>query len=243
MTVDWTALNVAGFVFLAMKEWYYIITQSMLELGLRGTELAVFAILNGFSQGGNGCYYGTRRTLAERCGVTSLMTVDKALHTLIEKGMIERLNITISGEEKIGYAVCPKFVQDIQKIVTPIQNLDIPYTKNIQGEYTKNVYNKNKDIENKDNNFNFQDALIAAGVRKDVVEAWLQVRKAKRAVNTELALKSILREIEKTGRTANECIEIAVEQSWRGFKSDWIDKAANVTAKQMTHDAFLKSTL
>lgn len=219
-----------------MKDWYYIVTQSMLELGLRGTELNLYALLYGYSQRGDGCYYGTRAALAERCGVQSKRTIDAAIDSLINRGLIRRFKLGKDGQILTAYAVCAETAPGVQKMHRGGAN-------SARGEGANSAPMNNKDIENKDNNFNFQDALIAAGVRKDVVEAWLQVRKAKRAVNTELALKSILREIEKTGRTANECIEIAVEQSWRGFKSDWIDKAANVTAKQMTYDAFLKSTL
>ena len=43
-----------------MKDWYYVITESMLDLGLRGTELNLFAIVFGYSQRGDGCCYATR---------------------------------------------------------------------------------------------------------------------------------------------------------------------------------------
>lgn len=209
------------------------------KLGLGGYELLAYAVVHQFSQSKAGCYTGGVPYLAAwlKC---STNTARKYLHILEDKGLIQAKDGENDGVPYRYYEVIdnqiPKFFGG-----TP---------KNFEGDPKKTCVPtpKNFGVENnidntKDNNFNFQDALIAAGVRKDVVEAWLQVRKAKRAVNTELALKSILREIEKTGRTANECIEIAVEQSWRGFKSDWIDKAANATAKQMTHDAFLKSTL
>ena len=208
-------------------------------LGLGGYELMTYALVHQFSQSKAGLYKGGVPYLAAWLQ-TSEMTARKYLHLLEDKGLIRSKRGTDSGVPYCYYEVVEN---DTLKNFggTP---------KNFEGDPQKTCVPtpKNFGVENnidntKDNNFNFQDALIAAGVRKDVVEAWLQVRKAKRAVNTELALKSILREIEKTGRTANECIEIAVEQSWRGFKSDWIDKAANATAKQMTHDAFLKSTL
>lgn len=208
-------------------------------LGLGGYELMTYALVHQFSQSKAGLYKGGVPYLAAWLQ-TSEMTARKYLHLLEDKGLIRSKRGTDSGVPYCYYEVVEN---DTLKNFggTP---------KNFEGDPKKTCVPtpKNFGVENnidntKENNFNFQDALIAAGVRKDVVEAWLQVRKAKRAVNTELALKSILREIEKTGRTANECIEIAVEQSWRGFKSDWIDKASNATAKQMTHDAFLKSTL
>ena len=129
-----------------MKEWFYTITESMLDLGIRDTELNLFAILNGYSQKGDGLYYGTRRGLAERCGVSSLQTIDNALRNLIDKGLVERFTSIIKGEERICYAV-PKDVKiDTQKLYTEdsqgTQKLDTPYPKIEQGGYPKNRHNK-----------------------------------------------------------------------------------------------------
>jgi hypothetical protein len=38
-----------------MKEYFYTITEGMIELGLRGTALNLFAIIYGYSQRGDGC--------------------------------------------------------------------------------------------------------------------------------------------------------------------------------------------
>jgi hypothetical protein len=62
------------------------------------------------------------------------------------------------------------------------------------------------------------------GVTEQVAEDWLKVRKEAKASNTETAFKGILREIEKTGLSADECIRVAAENSWRGFKAEWLFK-------------------
>ena len=95
----------------------------MLRLGLRGTELSVFAILNGYSQKNAGCFFGTRQTLAERCGVTSKRTVDAALDSLLEKGMIRKYTIIREGVELVAYEVSNKFVQDLEDLPYGVQNL------------------------------------------------------------------------------------------------------------------------
>ena len=137
-----------------MKEWFYTITQTMLEdLGLRGTELSVFAILNGYSSQGDGCYYGTRANLAKRCGVSSLRTIDAALQSLIDKRMIEKFPAIIKGEEKTAYAVNPMYFQDVQKLLTTVQNLHTPQAEIARGEGAKSAHMNNKDIEKKDNIF------------------------------------------------------------------------------------------
>ena len=99
-----------------MDDWFYIVTESMIRLGLRGTELAVFAVLNGYSQRNAGCFFGTRQTLADRCGVTSKRTIDAALESLIQKGMIRRYNIIRDGKEMVAYEVRNGFVQDVENL-------------------------------------------------------------------------------------------------------------------------------
>ena len=72
--------------------------------------------------------------------------------------------------------------------------------------------------------FNFIKSLSNLGVEKKIIEDWIKVRKEKKASNTETAFRAIKREIEKSGKSANECITISVERSWSGFKAEWIDK-------------------
>ena len=67
-----------------------------------------------------------------------------------------------------------------------------------------------------------QDVYWSEILNKDVVEQWLLVREKKNAVNTQIAFDSIKKEILKSNLTPNECIRIAVEKSWKGFKYDWI---------------------
>ena len=72
--------------------------------------------------------------------------------------------------------------------------------------------------------FQFRAALIGLGVEPNIADDWLKVRKAKKGVNTETAFKGIEREINKAidaGYTANDCILLATEKSWIGFKLEW----------------------
>lgn len=72
--------------------------------------------------------------------------------------------------------------------------------------------------------FQFRSALIGLGVEPNVADDWLKVRKTKKGVNTETAFKAIEREINKAveaGYSANDCILLAVEKSWIGFKLEW----------------------
>lgn len=70
-------------------------------------------------------------------------------------------------------------------------------------------------------NFDFLGALIDLGVNKDIALDWMQVRDDKGAINTKTAFSMIKKQIDLTGASANECIEMAVVNNWRGFTSDW----------------------
>lgn len=72
--------------------------------------------------------------------------------------------------------------------------------------------------------FDFRAALVRLGVTPQVADDWMKVRHTKRATNTETAFNNIAREIEKSGRPADDCIRFVVERSWSGFKADWMNE-------------------
>jgi hypothetical protein len=80
-----------------------------------------------------------------------------------------------------------------------------------------------------DNKFNFKKSLLDLGINEQIVSDWLKVRSKKNAANTKTAFDGILREINKTRLSANECIKIAVERNWQGFKSEWVSSGNNNT--------------
>lgn len=80
--------------------------------------------------------------------------------------------------------------------------------------------NENKNIKK----FDFKKNLMSLGVNSVIAEDWLKVRKNKKASNTETAFNKIKNEIDKSGMNANDCIKLAVEKSWSGFNSEWINK-------------------
>lgn len=133
-----------------MKEWFYTVTQSMVELGLRGAELSLFAILNGYSQRAEGCFFGTRYTLAEQCGIKSTRTIDATLRSLIDKGLIRRYNITISGREYIAYSVVGDW--GVSKNCAPQSKNCSKGEQKLRTEGAKIAHNKNIYKEHLNNN-------------------------------------------------------------------------------------------
>lgn len=76
--------------------------------------------------------------------------------------------------------------------------------------------------DSKTEKFNFKKALKNIGVENSIAADFMLVRKQKKASNTETAFNGIKNQIELSGLSANECIKIAVEKSWQGFKADWL---------------------
>ena len=82
---------------------------------------------------------------------------------------------------------------------------------------------EDKSSSKKKNTFQFRQSIIDLGVKPEIVDDWLIVRKNKRASNTETAFNRIKSEISKANLSANECITLAVERSWQGFRAEWAD--------------------
>lgn len=114
-----------------MKEYFYTITESMLDLGLKGTELNLFAIIYGYSQRGDGVCYVSRPELAKRCGVASIRTIDATIRSLVNKGLILKETYKKGELQLTGYKYCyPRAnsahppVQNLHP--TPVQKLHAP---------------------------------------------------------------------------------------------------------------------
>ena len=73
--------------------------------------------------------------------------------------------------------------------------------------------------------FNFRKAMLSAGFAADLTEEWLKIRKAKKAVNSELAFKTFLGHVQCTGRDKNEILALVVQKQWKGFEASWVQSA------------------
>ena len=84
--------------------------------------------------------------------------------------------------------------------------------------------NGNDNKEEKEKRFNFRKSVLELGVDEQVVDDWMKVRNKKKSSNTETAFKRLVKQIDRSGYSANECITKAVERSWSGFDSEWMPK-------------------
>lgn len=144
---------------------------------------------------------------------TSIRNASRMMTNLIDKGYVVRTRF--DGRRRfvascLGGAGTPNLAEQTgQNCRTTYNNIPIEEDK------SSCVYNKAKQ-------FDFLNSLGNIGVSEETARDWMAVRKNKKATNTETAFKSIEREILKSGRSAEECIRIAVENSWSGFKAEWL---------------------
>jgi DNA-binding MarR family transcriptional regulator len=112
-------------------------------------------------------------------------------------------------------------------------------TQKIRSNYNKiNNCSTNNQTNNKPIRFDFYKSLLSIGVNEQTAKDWMQVRKEKRAANTETAFRRIQQEIAKTGLTAEECIRLSAENSWQGFKAEWLQNKQKQAAPQKQESAY-----
>ena len=163
-----------------------------------------------------------------------ISAVQATINRLIKHGYCKKVRIfdpktrRIAGYEYTFYEVkngllCSSSPQsDFPHMENPA--MEIPAMENQHQYNTKESSTKESNTKKEYSRFDFLKALKSIGVSDEVAHAWMQVRKTKRATNTEIAFNSIKREIDNSGRPADECIRTAVERSWSGFKAEWMPK-------------------
>lgn len=70
--------------------------------------------------------------------------------------------------------------------------------------------------------FDFLKSLLELGVEEKNALAWIQVRKAKKAPNSDVALQALVREADKAGLPVNDAVLLCAERNWQSFKAEWI---------------------
>jgi len=86
----------------------------------------------------------------------------------------------------------------------------------------------------KETKYNFRNELIKYGFDSELVDEWLMVRKAKKSVNTKTAFNSFIFEVKKGNPNVdfNEILKLCVQNSWAGFKNEWItNQKTNINGK------------
>jgi asparagine N-glycosylation enzyme membrane subunit Stt3 len=91
-------------------------------------------------------------------------------------------------------------------------------TNNQQVTTNNKVKKENKEINT------FEASLFEYGFNPELIKQWLIIRKQKKSVNSEIAFKGFIREVEKSHLTKDEILQLCIEKSWKGFEASWIEK-------------------
>ena len=210
----------------------------MMNLGLTLEETMIYAIIWQFSCNGKSTFVGDRAYLEEWVGKDK-STVRRYLRTLKKKGLVDYDN---PGN---GKAFCNYCVTDAS--VDRIQNAPVPHTK-CSGTANKMPRSTNDIIDNyiinpetiSPGSFDFYGALLEIGVTEQTATDWMTVRKKLKASNTLTAFKTLVSEIEKSGKTPEECVALSAANSWRGFKAEWLTDEKSPAPKVISTEEYFR---
>ena len=204
-------MNVQPNNYLTIQGWM------LTDLHLKGASLILFALIYGFTQDGETEFNGSVSYMQQWAGISRRGAI-KALDKLIADGLVEKLKTTVNGVTFCRYRALIGGSEQSAQVVNKVH-----------GGSVKSAPNNNSDNININNttitgakDFDFRGELLAAGVTAEVADAWIKVRKNKRATNSKIALDAVLKEIAKAGMTPDDGIKMAVVNSWQGFKADWV---------------------
>lgn len=126
-------------------ESHIVITSGMIEaLDLKGNELLVFAMINGYSQNRQGAFLGSISYIAMVLNV-SPRTVVNTLNSLVGKGFIEKVETKINNVGRCEYLVSK---EAMQKLHNPYAKIAQGLCKNCTGsQEEKKESNIKKEIE------------------------------------------------------------------------------------------------
>ena len=179
---------------------------------LSWNEKILLMEIDSFTAQGKDCFISDEY-VADLLGV-NMRNANKNISSLIKKGYIKKTRF--DGRRRFVESLLSCRADLSLKTEQTCQERQPTYN-NIPIEEDKSSSNNNKRVR-----YDFKKALIEIGVSEQTAADWMEVRKAKGTANTETSFKGIYREICRSGMAAEECIRIAVENSWRGFKAEWM---------------------
>lgn len=191
-------------------------------------EKVLLMEIDSFTGRGEPCVF-SNEYIAEMLGC-ALRSAKRYLSHLIELGYVTQ--VKFDGRKRWVEAVPNLRGAEVPKMARQ-GGQNCPhnkyYNKNTSSSIDKEVYNR------AGQKFDFKKALKDVGVSEEVAAAWMLVRHNKRATNSKIAFSRILEEVNKACKAGlvsspDAAIRRAVEDSWSGFKADWLQRERRGTA-------------
>ena len=168
----------------------YITIQGFMvtELGLKGNELILYALIYGFTQDGESEFSGSIKYMCDWTGC-SRPTVSNALQSLVSKGYIEKRAETINGvtfnRYKISLGVVKNLYGGSKEILWGGSKETLPYINNIDNNRDINIKRKeiNKEKKKRDNSENRVPLLDAQAEFEQIWKKYPKKQGKDRAFN------------------------------------------------------------
>ena len=106
----------------------------------------------------------------------------------------------------------------------PIVNEAPPNQEPLTINHKPLTSNINTDVSNSDKpkRFNFKSELLKLNCDEKLVDAFMAVRKTKKATNSEKALELFVGKVNESGMPLDKVLEICIEKDWKGFDVTWL---------------------
>lgn len=110
------------------------------------------------------------------------------------------------------------------------KSYDKSYEKHTDN-HTEDVNEDVNEIKNKktsEKKFNFKQSMLDYGFSENLIDDWIQVRKTKKATNTQTVFDKFIAELEKRKCEKNQILTVIVEKSWSGFNWKWLEQEKEI---------------
>lgn len=209
----------------AVKDNNFIAIQGWMrtQLNLKGNELLIYALIYGFSQDGESRFKGSRKYIADWCGC-SLNTVDRALGSLVNKGLLAKYPYTDAcGNRLVDYAaIHPTATATPAPTQDPWGDTSSTDTDQHQPPIAEPEPQPQPKKTRKAKSFDdIIDAYTSDPQTKDLLGAWLQNRKAKHSAMTDRAIQGNIKKLDQYAQAShmsvNDYLSEVIRRGWGSF--------------------------
>ena len=190
------------------------------ELDLKGNELLVYALIHGFSQEAQGCFFGSLEYISKACGC-SRPTAIETLKKLRERGLIYKRELIENNVKLCQYTA---ITGGSKETLPPVKNLDGGSKETLPEGSKETLLNIKTTIDNKKIVKGIPTLSLPFSSQKfiDTWNALCEEKEWKKKTHNALQLA-----LNKLGRYhedfASELIEKTIAGGWKGVVFDDTD--------------------
>lgn len=183
------------------------------ELGLKGNELLIYALIYGFSQDGVNKFNGSLQYMADWCNISRIAVIN-GLKKLVEKGLITKEEKFINNVKFCEYSVSIEGSKE-----------SLPLVKNVNGGSKESLLGGSK--ESLPNNIDNKNIDININIYSQVI-SYLNEKTGKKYKITD-STKKMIRARQKEGYTLDDFKKVIDNKC-----NDWLNTPYNIYLRPST---------